>query len=264
MDHLKTALPDIQSTEDERNITIDRVGVRGVRLPVIVAGRDGPQHTIADFTMTVSLDARRKGTHMSRFITVIEELREPLTDAVMRRLLEKMLEQLQAESGTIEVSFPFFIRKSAPVTRLESIMSYECGFVVSGGRRGATLRQRALVPVTSLCPCSREISRHGAHNQRSHLKSSVLLASSMPFEDQIALSEGAASCPLWTRLKRADEKYVTEYAYEHPKFVEDIVRDMAAALNADERVLEYRVEAENFESIHNHSAYAWIERDKRA
>ena len=264
VENLKTALPDIQSSEDKRNITINRVGVRGVKLPVAVAGRDGVQHTIADLTMTVALDARRKGTHMSRFISVMENLHEPLSPTVMRRLLEDMLEVLQAVSGTIDVRFPFFLRKVAPVSRLESVMNYECGWSADREDGNVTIRQHALVPVTSLCPCSREISSHGAHNQRSHLSSTVLCSSPMTLEEQIALSEAAASCPLWSRLKRVDEKYVTEHAYENPKFVEDIVRDMASSLEGDERVLAFRVEAENFESIHNHSAYAWIEHDKRA
>lgn len=261
---LKTALPDIQSTEDERNIFINRVGVRGVKLPIVVSQQNGTQHTIADLTMTVSLDARRKGTHMSRFISVMENLHEPLSPEVMRRLLSEMVRELQATSGTIDVRFPYFVRKTAPITLLESVMNYECGWTADIENNAVTVRQHTLVPVTSLCPCSREISRYGAHNQRSHLSSTVLCSTPLSLEEQIVLSENAASCPLWSRLKRADEKYVTEYAYEHPKFVEDIVRDLATSFNADERVLAYRVEAENFESIHNHSAYAWIERDKRA
>ncbi len=259
----KITLPDIQSTEDERNIAINRVGVRGVKLPIIVAGREGPQHTVADITMTVALPASKKGTHMSRFIGLMEELRDPLDAPLMERLLGAMLGLLQSDAGTIEIRFPFFVRKATPVSRLESIMNYECAFTASTGAEGTVVRQETIAPVTSLCPCSKEISRYGAHNQRSLLKSSLILAAPMSLEEQIGVAESAASCQLWSRLKRADEKFVTEYAYDHPKFVEDIVRDMAKALNADPRVLSYRVEAENFESIHNHSAYAWIERDKR-
>lgn len=259
----KTTLPDVQSSEDERNIAINRVGVRGIRLPVIVADREAPQHTVADITMTVSLPADKKGTHMSRFIALMEELSEPLDADLMRRLFAEMLERLHAEDGTIEIRFPFFVRKIAPVSKLESIMNYQCALIATSVKGEVTVRQEALAPVTSLCPCSKEISRYGAHNQRSHLTSSLILSAPMSFEEQVAIAENSASCQLWSRLKRSDEKYVTEYAYDHPKFVEDLVRDMAKALNADDRVVAYRVEAENFESIHNHSAYAWIERDKR-
>ncbi|MDO5530502.1 GTP cyclohydrolase FolE2 [Sutterella sp.] len=257
------SLPDVQSTGDERQIAIDRVGVRGIELPVLVAGRDGPQHTIASVTMTVALPADKKGTHMSRFVALMEDHREPLDADSVRSIYSDMLERLQAVEGTIEIRFPFFVRKAAPVSKLESILNYRCAFIVTTEAGGTVVRQEAQAPVTSLCPCSKEISRYGAHNQRSLLKSTVILAAPMSFEEQIAVAEASASCQLWSRLKRSDEKFVTEYAYDHPKFVEDIVRDMAKALNADERVLAYRVEAENFESIHNHSAYAYLMRDKR-
>lgn len=259
----KNNLPDIQSTEDGRNIIIDRVGVRGVELPVTVADEDAVQHTVASLTMTVALPATSKGTHMSRFIALLEERTDPITAETVRDLAGEMLRQLQAVEGTVEIRFPFFLRKTAPVSRLESLMNYECAWIVNVTAEGAEIRQETVTPVTSLCPCSREISSYGAHNQRSRLTSSVLLASPMSLREQIAVSEASGSAPLWARLKRADEKFVTEFAYDHPKFVEDIVRDMATALNADPRVIAYRVEAENFESIHNHSAYAWVARDKR-
>ena len=260
----KNILPDVQSTQDGRNIAIDRVGVRGVSLPIVIEGKNGPQHTIATLTMTVALPADQKGTHMSRFIALMDELREPINEAVMRKLIVDMLERLHAVSGTIEIRFPFFIRKTAPVSKLESLMNYEGRWIANVEEGVTTVRQETTVPVTSLCPCSKEISRYGAHNQRSHLVTSLVLASPMSLEEQVRISEISASCQLWSRLKRSDEKYVTEYAYDHPKFVEDLVRDMAKLLNEDERVVSYRVEAENFESIHNHSAYAYIENDKRA
>ena len=260
----KNILPDVQSTQDGRNIAIDRVGVRGVSLPIVIEGKNGPQHTVATLTMTVALPADQKGTHMSRFIALMDELREPINEAVMRKLIVDMLERLHAVSGTIEIRFPFFIRKTAPVSKLESLMNYEGSWIANVEEGVTTVRQETTVPVTSLCPCSKEISRYGAHNQRSHLVTSLVLASPMSLEEQVRISEISASCQLWSRLKRSDEKYVTEYAYDHPKFVEDLVRDMAKLLNEDERVVSYRVEAENFESIHNHSAYAYIENDKRA
>lgn len=256
-------LPDVQSSEDTRKIPIDRVGVRGIRRPVVVEGKDGPQPTIADITMTVSLPADQKGTHMSRFIALMEEHREALNANSVRTLMSDMLKLLNAEEGTIEIRFPFFVRKHAPVSGLASVMDYQAGWIADC-RQGVTrITQETVAPVTSLCPCSKEISRYGAHNQRSHLTSAVELAGSMSLEEQISISESAASCQLWARLKRSDEKFVTEYAYDHPKFVEDLIRDMAKSLDADDRVLAYRVEAENFESIHNHSAYAYISRDKR-
>ena len=260
----KNILPDVQSTQDGRNIAIDRVGVRGVSLPIVIEGKNGPQHTVATLTMTVALPADQKGTHMSRFIALMDELREPINEAVMCKLIVDMLERLHAVSGTIEIRFPFFIRKTAPVSKLESLMNYEGRWIANVEEGVTTVRQETTVPVTSLCPCSKEISRYGAHNQRSHLVTSLVLASPMSLEEQVRISEISASCQLWSRLKRSDEKYVTEYAYDHPKFVEDLVRDMVKLLNEDERVVSYRVEAENFESIHNHSAYAYIENDKRA
>lgn len=260
----KAALPDVQSTHDLRNIAIDRVGVRGIKLPIAVQGRDGIQHTVADFCMTVALPAEQKGTHMSRFVALLQDHQEPLNVDGVRAIMTDMLNRLEATDGTIEIRFPYFVKKNAPVSHLESVMNYQAAWIGKTENGTVTVRQETVTPVTSLCPCSKEISRYGAHNQRSHLTSSVLLNDAMSLEEQIAVSETAASCQLWSRLKRADEKFVTEYAYDNPKFVEDLIRDMAAALNADNRVDAYHIEAENFESIHNHSAYAYISFDKRA
>lgn len=260
----KNILPDVQSSHDGRNIPIDRVGVRDVAFPITVAMAHGPQPTVARLTLTVSLPADQKGTHMSRFIALMEDHPEPLDADGVRALCADMLERLGAKDGTIEISFPFFIRKTAPVSKLTSLMNYEGRWIANCEKGKITVRQETQTPVTSLCPCSKEISRYGAHNQRSHLTSSLVLAKPMSLEDQVAVAENAASCQLWSRLKRSDEKFVTEYAYDHPKFVEDLVRDMASMLNRDERVLAYHVEAENFESIHNHSAYAFLSHDKRA
>lgn len=262
MDLNKPNLPDIQSTPDLRNIPINRVGVRGITLPIAIHGQNGLEHTIASITMTVSLPADQKGTHMSRFITVMEELEEPVCPEVMKTLMKQMLELLDARDGTIEVRFPFFIRKQAPVSKLESIMNYEGAWIADCTDGRIVVTQETLAPVTSLCPCSKEISSHGAHNQRSHVVTAIIAESPVSLHEQVLISEQAASCPLWSRLKRADEKYVTEYAYENPKFVEDLVRDIATAMNQDERISYYRITAENFESIHNHSAYAVIEHKK--
>ena len=259
----KNTLPDVQSARDGRNIAINRVGVRGITVPITVQTKEGTLATVATVEMTVSLPADKKGTHMSRFVALMEEHSEPLNVNVVRSLMADMLKRLDAVDGTIELRFPFFIRKCAPVSKLTSLMNYEAAWIADSRDGVITVRQETATPVTRLCPCSKEISRYGAHNQRSRLTASVELSAPMSLEEQISYSEEAASCQLWARLKRSDEKYVTEYAYDHPKFVEDIVRDMAAALNQEDRVVAYRVEAENFESIHNHSAYAYITHDKR-
>ncbi|EJX00198.1 protein containing DUF198 [gut metagenome] len=253
-----STLPDVQSSRDPRNIAIDRVGVRGVKFPITVASDSGSLPTVATFCMTVGLPAEKKGTHMSRFVALLEEHCEPLDVHAVERLLIEMLERLEAVEGTIEIRFPFFIRKQAPVSKLTSIMNYEAAWIANSQNGVITVKQETKTPVTSLCPCSKEISRYGAHNQRSHLVSSLILKRPMSLEQQIAVSEQSASCQLWSRLKRSDEKFVTEYAYDNPKFVEDLVRDIANAFRHDPRVSSYYVEAENFESIHNHSAYAYI------
>lgn len=258
----KQPLPDVQSTIDTRKIAIDRVGVRGITVPMTVRSVSGAQPTVAHVNMYVSLPAEHKGTHMSRFVALIYDNKEPLSEPMMRELLEKMLVLLEADSGYIEVSCPFFVMKASPVSGLKSLMNYEIRYVAERKDGVTKVHQEVTVPVTSLCPCSKEISDYGAHNQRSKLTISLVLASDMTLEEQIRIAEISASCELWSRLKRSDEKYVTEYAYDHPKFVEDIVRDMASQLNAEPRVISYYVAAENFESIHNHSAYAEISRDK--
>ena len=255
----KNILPDVQSTQDGRNIAIDRVGVRGVSLPIVIEGKNGPQHTVATLTMTVALPADQKGTHMSRFIALMDELREPINEAVMCKLIVDMLERLHAVSGTIEIRFPFFIRKTAPVSKLESLMNYEGRWIANVEEGVTTVRQETTVPVTSLCPCSKEISRYGAHNQRSIISVKINYdgqQTALDIRDIVSLIEAQASCPLYPLLKREDEKYVTEKAYENPKFVEDILRDCVLALRTLEGINYFSVECENFESIHNHNAYA--------
>jgi GTP cyclohydrolase IB len=257
-------LPDVQSSADLRQLAIQQVGVRAIRHPVTIATPNGPQASVASIDMYVGLPASQKGTHMSRFIALLQENREPLTAARIGSMLRSMVQRLEAPSGSIEVRLPYFVNKAAPVSGVQSLMDYD---VTLGARLAdgvMTLRQKVVVPVTSACPCSKRISDYGAHNQRSHVTVQVELAAPLPIQEQIRIAETAGSCEVWALLKRPDEKYVTEQAYDNPKFVEDIVRDVALELNRDARVISYTVECENFESIHNHSAYAMIVHDKRA
>ncbi|WP_323071996.1 GTP cyclohydrolase FolE2 [Mycetohabitans endofungorum] len=257
-------MPDVQSTPDTRQIPIQRVGIRAVRHPLTVRTAQGDvQPTVGSWNLNVYLPAEQKGTHMSRFIALLDQAQTPLDIAHFRAMLATMLEKLEATAGRIEVTFPYFIRKTAPVSGVQSLLDYEVTLSVDA-RDGATrLFAKVLVPVTSLCPCSKKISQYGAHNQRSHVTIAAELADDVPVEDLVRMAEEEASCELWGLLKRPDEKFVTERAYDNPKFVEDLVRDVAQRLNADPRIVAYVLEAENFESIHNHSAYALIEHDKR-
>jgi GTP cyclohydrolase I len=259
-----TELEDVQGRADARRLPINRVGIKDIRHPVRVKDRSaGEQHTIASFNMYVSLPHNFKGTHMSRFVEILHGEREISVES-FRAMLEKMTERLEADTGHIEMSFPFFVMKKAPVSGVESLMDYQATLI--GERRDGKTETwvRVVVPVTSLCPCSKKISDYGAHNQRSHVTIKAKLRSHLWIEEIIGIAESEASSELYGILKRPDEKYVTERAYENPKFVEDLVRDVAGRLNTDDRIAEYTVEAENFESIHNHSAYALIERDKDA
>jgi GTP cyclohydrolase IB len=257
-------MPDVQSSVDVRQIPIQRVGVKAVRHPMTVKTGNGEvQPTVGTWNLDVHLSADQKGTHMSRFVALLEENKAPLEPATFRALLADMLAKLESQAGRIEVSFPYFVKKVAPVSGVASLLDYEV--TLTGDTRDGVTRLflKVLVPVTSLCPCSKKISEYGAHNQRSHVTINAELAGDLPVEDLIRIAEEEASCELWGLLKRPDEKYVTERAYENPKFVEDLVRDVAVRLNADPRIAAYVLEAENFESIHNHSAYAVIEHDKR-
>jgi GTP cyclohydrolase IB len=263
--NLSQTIPDIQSTPDTRHIVIGRVGVKGVRYPLRIKTAAGTQSTIGHWNMYVELAETQKGTHMSRFIALLEELnQQPALDTPQFvALMHNMTQLLEARAGRIELSFPYFINKTAPVSGVQSLMDYEVGMTgeIRQGQVETTLK--VLVPVTSLCPCSKKISDYGAHNQRSHITITAVVASDLSVDELIASVEAQASCELYGLLKRPDEKYVTERAYDNPKFVEDLVRDVAGILNADSRILAYTLEAENFESIHNHSAYAMIEHDKR-
>lgn len=258
-----TAIEDVQGRADTRRIPINRVGIKDITHPVRVKDRSsGEQHTIATFNMYVNLPHNFKGTHMSRFVEILHGHEREISVDSFRAMLQQMTERLEADAGHIEMTFPFFIMKKAPVSGVESLMDYRASLIgeLRDGRTEMWIR--VVVPVTSLCPCSKKISAYGAHNQRSHVTIKAKLRSHIWIEELIEIAESEASCELYGILKRPDEKYVTERAYENPKFVEDLVRDVAARLNADDRIAAYVVESENFESIHNHSAYALIERDK--
>ena len=255
---------DVQGRADTRRLPIDRVGIKNISHPVRVKDRSaGEQHTIATFNMYVGLPHNFKGTHMSRFVEILHTEREISVES-FRAMLVKMTERLEADTGHIEMSFPFFVMKRAPVSGVESLMDYHASLIGErcGGHTDTWVK--VVVPVTSLCPCSKRISAYGAHNQRSHVTIKARLRAHMWIEELIEIAEREASCELYGILKRPDEKYVTERAYDNPKFVEDMVRDVARRLNEEERIAAYVVESENFESIHNHSAYALIERDKDA
>ncbi|CDI04505.1 GTP cyclohydrolase folE2 [Candidatus Competibacter denitrificans Run_A_D11] len=258
-------IPDVQNSADTRQLAINKVGIKEIRHPVKVRDRNGgEQHTIATFNMYVNLPHNFKGTHMSRFVEILNIPGREISVDSFQDMLSEMTGRLEAEAGHIEMTFTYFISKAAPVSGVESLMDYEVTFIgeIRDGKPAMNLK--VVVPVTSLCPCSKKISKYGAHNQRSHVTLTVRTRGFIWIEDLIDLAENEASCQLYGLLKRPDEKYVTEHAYENPKFVEDMVRDVAAKLNEDERVAAYSVESENFESIHNHSAYALIEHDKEA
>ena len=256
-------IADVQSSADTRQIAINKVGIKDIRHPVRVKDRsDGEQQTIANFNMYVNLPHNFKGTHMSRFVEILNSHEKVISVESFKDMLAEMAERLEANSGHIEMNFPYFINKKAPISGVESLMDYDIALIgeIHGGV--PTMYIKVVVAVTSLCPCSKKISERGAHNQRSHVTVQVRTNGFVWIEEIIDLVEGEASCELYGLLKRPDEKYVTERAYDNPKFVEDMVRDVAMRLNEDDRFTAYTVESENFESIHNHSAYALIERDK--
>jgi GTP cyclohydrolase I len=254
------SISDMHRSQDTRQIPVNKVGIKDILHPVRIMGRSGEQqHTVARFNMYVNLLHNFKGTHMSRFVEILMGHEREITVASFKAMLADMVERLEASEGHINMTFPFFVNKSAPVSGIKSLLNYDVslhGELLDGLAR---LWVKVVVPVTSLCPCSKSIARYGAHNQRAHVTLAVRTEDMIWIEELIELVEGEASCELYGLLKRADEKYVTERAYDNPKFVEDTVRDIAVKLNADARILAYSVESENFESIHNHSAYAMVE-----
>ncbi|QYK52384.1 MAG: GTP cyclohydrolase I FolE2 [Fimbriimonadaceae bacterium] len=258
----QTNLPDIQKTPDKRNIAIDRVGVRKVKFPIVVLDRaDERQHTIGNFTLTVDLPSEFKGTHMSRFLEVLNEHGKEISVQALPSLLSKMKQKLKAEKAHVIVEFPFFMEKAAPVTGKTGMMQFDCGFEAQiNGDFSVTMFMT--VPVATLCPCSKEISKYGAHNQRGWVTVRVKTNDHVWLEELIEMIESSASCALFPVLKRPDEKAVTERAYENPRFVEDMVREVALKFDAESRITQYSIEVENEESIHAHNAYAFLERTK--
>ncbi|MBK9019575.1 MAG: GTP cyclohydrolase I FolE2 [Sulfuritalea sp.] len=254
-------LPDMQASPDHRQLAIQQVGVKGLRYPLTLLDAAGAAHpTVATLAMTVGLPPEVKGTHMSRFVEILERPRDALSLAGLRRMLQETLLHLQANAGRIEMKFPYFIRKQAPVSKVASLLDLDAAITVWRAEGGPIETEfKVTVAATSLCPCSKEISDYGAHNQRSHLTLRVRLLEDMSLEQLVRIAEDEASCEVFGLLKRPDEKWVTERAYDNPKFVEDLVRDIALRLRGDRRIADWTVESENFESIHNHSAYALIE-----
>ncbi|HYD33829.1 MAG TPA: GTP cyclohydrolase FolE2 [Methylophilaceae bacterium] len=258
------AIEDVQNTPDTRHLAIDKVGIKSIRHPVRVKDKTGGvQHTVAMFNMYVHLPHNFKGTHMSRFVEILNMNEREISVENFETILREMVKRLEAESGHVEMTFPYFVNKAAPISGVTSLLDYEVTFIGEIKDDQFNITVKVVVPVTSLCPCSKKISNYGAHNQRSHVTITALINDFIWVEDLIRVVETQASSELFGLLKRPDEKYVTEHAYDNPKFVEDMVRDVAAQLNAERRIDAYIVESENFESIHNHSAYALIERDKR-
>ncbi len=253
-------LDDTQSQPDGRHLPIQRVGIKSLRYPVQILAADGTaQPTVATFAMYVGLPEHVKGTHMSRFIQVLDEHRAPLDTAGVVAFERSMRERLEAASGHLEMAFPYFRRKAAPVSGVESLLDADVRYIVeTTAERGTRLTIEVVAPVTSLCPCSKKISDYGAHNQRSHITLRAEAGPALSIDTLIDMAEREASAELYGVLKRADEKYVTEQAYDNPKFVEDLVRDIALRCQRHPQIGAFVVASENFEAIHNHSAYAEI------
>lgn len=258
-------LPDTQNILDTRQIVIDKVGIKDIAHPITYIDREGNKlSTVGNFTMTVTLPEHVKGTHMSRFIQILNEGPCEFNSENFGRIIDKVKDRLESDTAHIRLDFPFFRKKKAPSSGVESLMNYQVTLYGELNNGKTEVMIKVVVPVTSLCPCSKSISKYGAHNQRSHItiKAKANKGKAVYLEDLIDLAERKASCELYAILKREDEKVVTERAYDNPAFVEDLVRDIAVELNADDRINYYRLESENFESIHNHSAYAVIENQK--
>lgn len=261
-----TTLPDLQNSRDRRGVDINKVGIRKLKYPIVLSVRDnGPQHTIADVNMYVSLSQSFKGTHMSRFVEVLNQFRKELDIHDTGELLRHMKQRLEAEDAYLELYFPYFLPKAAPVTGQIGLIHYDCRIKAEIDHADKIrICYAVTVPVTTLCPCSKEISDYSAHNQRSFVTVCWQCHESIWLEEMIELVESLGSAQIYSVLKRPDEKFVTEHAYDHPKFVEDMVRDITTRLRDDDRITWFRVESENQESIHTHNAYALVEEDKTA
>ncbi len=254
---------DIQSEKDLRNIPLKRVGVSDIQYPIRVMDRkNGTQHTIAKINMHVDLPKEFRGTHMSRFLEVLNRHHCNMTIRNIENVLDEMKKVLKASESHIEVRFPYFIMKKAPVSKIESFMNYQCAFLASKKEKMDFILE-VKTPVHNLCPCSKSISKYGAHNQRGIVTIKVRMKKLVWIEEIVEIAEKSSSAPLYSLLKREDEKFVTEKAYENPRFVEDVVRNATLMLMKDNRITYFSVEAENFESIHNHNAYAFYELYKK-
>ena len=253
-------MKDIQNERDYRNIPIDKVGIKNLRYPITVLDRRNRfQHTVATINMYVDLPHEYKGTHMSRFVEMLHLFRPEVSLKNISVILGEMKKHLDAASAQIEVTFPYFIEKKSPVSNSPGLMDYSCSFIGSSDPQDKIdLVSVVVVPISSVCPCSKEISDVGAHNQRGQVRLSTRFHKFIWIEDMIELVESCASCEVYSVLKRVDEKHVTEKGFSNPKFVEDIVRDVAEKLKRDSNITWFSVSAENFESIHNHSAYASV------
>ncbi len=264
-------MKDTQSQRDDRGVPIDLVGVSGLRWPIVVWDqKHEKQSTIATLKLAVALPEQFKGTHMSRFIEALNEYRGEVTFRTLPQLVDDLRRRLTAPCADVEVRFPYFVEKHAPVTKAAGRMDFDCWFRASGSEHEASFLMGIKVPVTSLCPCSKAISDYGAHNQRGYISLEVKPTRTEDggvtliwFEELIQIAELSASCPVYPILKREDERHVTMQAYDKPAFVEDMARDCAVALRSDTRVSWFRVNVENHESIHNHAAFAELEWHRR-
>jgi GTP cyclohydrolase I len=249
---------DVQSSEDFRNVPIQKVGIRQIRYPITVRDKSRQkQETVANVTLSVNLPHANRGTHMSRFVEVLDRFKDEVSYQSLDLILIEIKKALKAEESHIELAFPFFLRKKAPVSGMESLMSYDC-VIAATYTRHLEIATRVNVPVHTLCPCSKEIATISAHNQRGMVAITVGMTKFIWIEDIIQIAEESASSPLYALLKREDEKFITERAYDNPRFVEDVVREVALRLESLPGLRFHSIEVENFESIHNHSAYAVI------
>lgn len=256
-------MKDTQNTFDNRGISIDKVGIKNIRYPITVMDRkNGIQHTIASINMYVNLPKQFKGTHMSRFVEILNEHRGNINIRDYPKILEKMQKRFNAHSAHLEIEFPYFIEKHAPITRAASLMEYSCKFIGIRNGNGTDFILVVNVPILTLCPCSKEISNYGAHNQRSFVTVHLRFNGLVWIEEVIEIVESSSSAQLFSLLKRPDEKYITEHAYNNPMFVEDVVREVAMKLKRNKKIISFSVEAENLESIHNHNVYAYVEYNK--
>ena len=265
MTYATVPIVDVQGSHDTRRLAIDKVGIKDIRHPLAIMNRHGhPLHTVGNYSCYVELPHDRRGAHMSRFVEILNNHAEPLSLATVKRLLTTVATTLESENAYLDVQFPYFVTKQAPISGVGSLLDYDVTLLGEKHGDSVEVTIKVVVPVTSLCPCSKQISDYGAHNQRSHITLTAAIDGDLWIEDLIDIVENEASCQIYGLIKRPDEKFITERAYDNPKFVEDLVRDIAARLNADNRVNVYTVESENFESIHNHSAYAMLSHDKEA